>query len=89
MADNNEAGGSRIGGEEDIRTVISQAVTKTLTSLFPAACEGVRVWIEGGKKGPPPVISFGSVNYSIDVATEDAPPTASPEVAEEEKQASS
>ena len=80
MADNNEAGGSRIGGEEDIRTVISQAVTKTLTSLFPAACEGVRVWIEGGKKGPPPVISFGSVNYSIDVATEDAPPTASPEV---------
>ena len=61
MADNNEAGGSRTGGEEPIeenriQTVIAQAVTKTFTSLFPTVCEGVRVWIEGGKKGPPPVI---------------------------------
>ena len=85
MADNNEAGGSRTGGEEPIeensmiQTVIAQAVTKTFTSLFPTVCEGVRVWIEGGKKGPPPVISFGSNRYSIDVGTEDAPP-ASPEI---------
>ena len=85
MADNNEAGGSRTGGEEPIEensmipTVIAEAVTKTFTSLFPTVCEGVKVWIEGGKKGPPPVISFGSNRYSIDVGTEDAPP-ASPEV---------
>ena len=80
MADNNESGGSRTGGEEPIeensmiQTVIAQEVTKTLTSLFPTVCEGVRVWIEGGKKGPPPMISFGSNKYSINVATEDAPP---------------
>ena len=86
MADNNEAGGSRTGGEEPreensmIQTVIAQAVTKTLTSLFPTICESVRVWIEGERKGPPPVISFGSNKYSINVpTTEDAPP-ASPEV---------
>ena len=85
MADNNEAGGSRTGGEEPIeensmiQPVIAQAVTKTFTSLFPTICEGVRVWIEGGKKGPPSMISFGFNKYSINVATEDAP-AASPEV---------
>ena len=85
MADNNEAGGSRTGGKEPIeensmiQMVIAQAVTKTFTSLFPTGCEGVRVWIEGGQKGPPPLISFGSNKYSIHVATEDAPP-ASPDI---------
>ena len=86
MADNNEARGSRTGGEEPIeensmiQTVIAQAVTTTFTSIFNTVCESVRVWIEGGRKGPPPVISFGSNKYSINVpTTEDAPP-ASPEV---------
>ena len=85
MADNSEAGGSQPRGEEPIeqnstiQMFIADEVTKTLTSLFPTICESVRVWIEGGRKGPPPVISFGSNKYSINVATEDAPP-ASPEV---------
>ena len=51
MADNNEAKGSRTGGEEPIEMVITQAVTKTFTSLFPTVCEGVMVWIEEGKRG--------------------------------------
>jgi hypothetical protein len=85
MADNDEAGVSGTRGEEPmeqnimIPSFISAAVTNTLTSLFTTICESVRDWTEGGKKGPAPVISFGSRQYPI------LPPEDTPDTAEKKK----
>ena len=62
MADNDEAGGSQIGGEDPMQAFIENELTSTFKSLFPTVCEFVRTWMNGGQVGPPPMIGYGYGN---------------------------
>jgi len=53
MADNDEAGGSQIGGGDPMQAFIENELTSTFKSMFPTVCEFVRTWMNGGQVGPP------------------------------------
>ena len=59
MADNDEAGGSHIEGEDPMKAFTENELTNTFKSMFPTVCEFVGTWMKGGQVGPPLMIGYG------------------------------